>query len=111
VRFRHPPRAGLLFDIDTGRVLWRPRPTRVLPIASLTKMMTALLVAERLPPARACRSRGGARLPGLGRRAAPARAADPVETMLNGLLLPVGNDAAIALAQRVAGGSVARFVG
>jgi D-alanyl-D-alanine carboxypeptidase len=31
--------------------------------------------------------------------------------MLHGLLLPSGNDAAIALAQRAAGGSVRRFVG
>jgi D-alanyl-D-alanine carboxypeptidase len=31
--------------------------------------------------------------------------------MLHGLLLPSGNDAAIALAQRAAGGSMARFVG
>ena len=46
-RFKKPPRAGLLFDIDTGRVLWRHDPTRVLPIASLTKMMTALVVADR----------------------------------------------------------------
>ena len=33
-----------------------------------------------------------------------------VNTMLYGLLLPSGNDAAIALAQRAAGGSVRRFV-
>jgi D-alanyl-D-alanine carboxypeptidase len=33
-----------------------------------------------------------------------------VRTMLHGLLLPSGNDAAIALAQRAAGGSVRRFV-
>src|SRR6476661_7696034 len=33
------PRAGLLFDVRTGRVLWRLNPTRRLPIASLTKMM------------------------------------------------------------------------
>ena len=49
LRFKRPPRAGLLFDIDTGRVLWRHHPTRVLPIASLTKMMTALVVADRVP--------------------------------------------------------------
>ena len=30
-----------------------------------------------------------------------------VETMLHGLLLPSGNDAAIALAQRAGGGSMA----
>src|SRR5439155_15997434 len=50
VRFSHRPRAGLLFDVRTGRVLWRLNPTKRLPIASLTKMMTALLVAERRSP-------------------------------------------------------------
>jgi D-alanyl-D-alanine carboxypeptidase len=34
----------------------------------------------------------------------------PVQTMLHGLLLVSGNDAAIALAQRAAAGSVRRFV-
>ena len=57
LRFKRPPRSGLLFDLDTGRVLWRRDPTRVLPIASLTKMMTALVVAERVPrAARRCGS-------------------------------------------------------
>ena len=36
VRFKHPPRAGLLFDVDTGRVLWRHRPWRVRLVASLS---------------------------------------------------------------------------
>jgi D-alanyl-D-alanine carboxypeptidase len=111
VAFERPPRAGLLFDLNTGRVLWRRNPTRVLPIASLTKMMTALLVAERIP------RRGRVRITpetlrytgsgvGLFRRGKLIR----VETMLHGLLLVSGNDAAIALAQRAAGGSVRRFV-
>jgi D-alanyl-D-alanine carboxypeptidase (penicillin-binding protein 5/6) len=102
--FRHAPRAGLLFDLDTGRVLWRREPTRVLPIASLTKMMTALLVAEALPPRSkvlirrdALRYRGsGVGLLKVGKRV-------DVETMLHGLLLVSGNDAAIALAQQAAG--------
>src|SRR5436309_1028868 len=42
-----PPRAGLLFDVGTGRVLWQLHPQRRLPIASLTKMLTALIIAER----------------------------------------------------------------
>jgi D-alanyl-D-alanine carboxypeptidase len=49
LRFKQEPRSGLLFDLDTGRVLWRRDPTRVLPIASLTKMMTALVVTDRVP--------------------------------------------------------------
>ena len=77
-RFDRPPRAGLLFDLDTGRVLWRRNAARVLPIASLTKMMTAL-ARGRAGPARARRVRitpGDAALPRLGRRAAAARQAD-----------------------------------
>jgi D-alanyl-D-alanine carboxypeptidase (penicillin-binding protein 5/6) len=52
--FRRPPRAGLLFDLDTGEVLWRKDPLRRLPIASVTKTMTALLVARRCLRARPC---------------------------------------------------------
>jgi D-alanyl-D-alanine carboxypeptidase len=49
IDFKKPPRSALLFDLDTGKVLYRRDPTRVLPIASLTKMMTALVVVERVP--------------------------------------------------------------
>jgi len=111
VPFRRPPRAGLLFDVDTGRVLWRRAPERRLPIASLTKMMTALVVAERLPrgakvriSAHALRYRGS----GVGRLPRGRRVG--VEALLHGLLLASGNDAARALAEG-AGGSIRRFVG
>ena len=111
LRFKHPPRSGLLFDLDTGQVLWRHDPTRVLPIASLTKMMTALLVARRVPRGSKVRitrealsyKGSGVGLFRRGRRVG-------VETMLHGLLLPSGNDAAIALAQRAGDGTVAGFV-
>jgi D-alanyl-D-alanine carboxypeptidase (penicillin-binding protein 5/6) len=111
LRFKHPPRSGLLFDLDTGQVLWRRDPTRVLPIASLTKMMTAVLIARQVPPnakvriTRAALSYKGSGV-GLFRRGRRI----PVRTMLFGLLLPSGNDAAIALAQRAGHGSLKRFV-
>jgi D-alanyl-D-alanine carboxypeptidase (penicillin-binding protein 5/6) len=111
-RFKHPPRSGLLFDIDTGKVLWRHDPTRVLPIASLTKMMTALLVADRIPRrGRVKVTKQALAYQGSGVGRLPKGKSLPVNTMLHGLLLPSGNDAAIALAQRAARGSVARFVG
>src|SRR5687768_15302838 len=107
---RKPPRSGLLFDLDTGRVLWRHQPTRVLPIASLTKMMTALVVAGRLKRgARVPITREALRYRGSGVGLLPRGRRIRVETMLHGLLLPSGNDAAIALALR-AGGTVRRFV-
>ena len=82
----------------------------MLPIASLTKMMTAVLVAARTRPAepvaipkrRFYEGSAVGVLPG-GRR---VRA----ETLLYGMLLPSGNDAARALALKV-GGTLRGFVG
>jgi D-alanyl-D-alanine carboxypeptidase (penicillin-binding protein 5/6) len=110
VNFRHPPRSGLLFDIDTGEVLWRRDPTRVLAIASLTKMMTALVVVDTVPPgAKVPVTREALAYRGSGVGLLPKGKSIAVSTMLHGLLLPSGNDAAIALAQR-SSGTVARFV-
>ena len=102
--FRKPPRAGLLFNLDTGRVLWQRNALTRLPIASLTKMMTALLTVFSAPAnalvlvTRQAVHEGGSKvgvLP-LGKRVR-------LESMLYGLMLPSGNDAAMALAQHVAG--------
>jgi D-alanyl-D-alanine carboxypeptidase len=110
VTFKHPPRSGLLFDLDTGAVLWRRQPDRVLPIASLTKMMTALLVVERArPDAKVRVTKEALAYKGSAVGVLPKGKRIKLETMLNGLLLPSGNDAAIALAQRVSG-TVAAFV-
>jgi D-alanyl-D-alanine carboxypeptidase (penicillin-binding protein 5/6) len=110
VRFKHPPRSGLLFDLDTGEVLWRRVPDRVLPIASLTKMMTALLVVDRAPPDAKVRvTKEALAYKGSAVGVLPKGKRIKLETMLNGLLLPSGNDAAIALAQRMSG-TVAGFV-
>src|SRR5215210_4974775 len=111
VLFHRPPRAGLLFDLSTGRVLWRRNPSRVLPIASLTKMMTALVVADRVPRHGRVRiTPETLRYRGSGVGLLPPGKLIGVQTMLHGLLLPSGNDAAIALAQRAGAGSVRRFV-
>jgi len=110
-RFRHPPRAGLLFDLDTGQVLWRRNPTRKLRIASLTKMMTALVVDRRVPAgAKVPITKVALRYQGSAVGLLPRGKRIDVSTMLHGLLLPSGNDAARALAQRAAGGSIGRFV-
>ncbi len=109
-RFHDQPRSGLLFDLDTGAVLWRRLPDRVLPIASLTKMMTALIVVQRAEAsARVKITKEALAYQGSGVGVLPRGKRIRLETMLYGLLLPSGNDAAIALAQRISG-SVARFV-
>jgi len=110
IRFGHQPRGGLLFDLDSGRVLWRHNPTRVLPIASLTKIMTAILVADRVAPNAKVRvTKEALAYQGSGVGVLPKGKRVGVSAMLHGLLLPSGNDAAIALAQR-ASGTVAAFV-
>jgi len=110
VVFHKPPTSGLLFDLDTGEVLWRRDPTRVLAIASLTKMMTAIVVVGREPRGAKVRvTKEALAYQGSAVGILPRGKRIKLETMLNGLLLPSGNDAAIALAQRVSG-TVRRFV-
>ncbi len=102
--FKLPLRSGLLFDVRTGRVLWSRNPTERLPIASLTKMMTAIVVAthasanEQVPI-----TRQAVHFSGSGVGMLPLGKTVRLSTLLYGLLLPSGNDAAIALAQQIAG--------
>jgi D-alanyl-D-alanine carboxypeptidase len=102
--FGHPPRAGLLVNLDSGRVLWRRNPTRSLPIASVTKLMTALVAVDRLDPDDMARiSAKVLHYSGSGVGLLPRGKRVKVETLLYGLLLPSGNDAARSLALHVAG--------
>ncbi len=110
VPLRKPPRAALVFDLDSGDVLYRRRPLRTLPMASLTKIMTALLVVERTRPDEPVRiTRAALRYSGSGVGLLPRGRRVRLETLLNGLLVVSGNDAAIALAVHVSG-SERRFV-
>jgi serine-type D-Ala-D-Ala carboxypeptidase (penicillin-binding protein 5/6) len=73
-------------------------------------MMTALVVVERSAPDDKVRvTKEALAYRGSGIGLLPKGKRVKLETMLNGLLLPSGNDAAIALAQRQSG-TVARFV-
>ena len=110
VRFKRPPRAGLLVNLDTGDVLWRRNPTRALPIASLTKMMTALVTVDHLDANDKARITSSVlNYSGSGVGVLPKGKRVKVETLLHGLLLPSGNDAARALAFRAVG-SISGFV-
>ncbi|HEY1335489.1 MAG TPA: D-alanyl-D-alanine carboxypeptidase family protein [Myxococcaceae bacterium] len=99
--------AAILEDLDTGQVLFEKASHQRRPIASLTKIMTAILVLERA---------------GLGERTSVSATAvaqsgdDPplaagetlsVRALLYAMLLPSSNDAAVALAEHVAGTSAA----
>src|SRR3954447_20414572 len=104
LRFKKPPRAGLVFDLDSGQVLWARRPLERLSMASLTKLMTAIIVVERTRPTERARvTREALGYSGSGVGVLPKGKLVPVEGLLAGMLLPSGNDAALALADHIAG--------
>ncbi|MEA2224680.1 MAG: hypothetical protein QOH83_3056 [Solirubrobacteraceae bacterium] len=104
LHLRRGPKAGLAFDLADGKVLWRLHATTVRPIASLTKLMTALLAVERFGPRelvripRAADQVGGSRMAGLK----PGRHVR-ADVLLKGLLISSSNNAAVALAVAGAG--------
>jgi len=104
-----PGVAAAYLVVSDGEPLWAAAADRRLPPASLTKLMTALLVVETTPldamvaiSPKAYRT-GGARM-GLA-----SNMRMRVSELLAGLLLRSGNDACVALAERV-DGSEAVFV-
>ena len=103
IKLKLPLTSGLLFDVNTGQLLWDRKPTEVVPIASLTKMMTALVVAAHArPSAKVLITRDALHYTGSGVGLLPKGKRVPLIALLYGLLLPSGNDAAIALADHVA---------
>jgi D-alanyl-D-alanine carboxypeptidase (penicillin-binding protein 5/6) len=100
--------AALLADSDTNQVLATLNPDQPRPMASTTKIMTALLVLERANLADQVVISPTALVSGstMGLTAGEVLT---VEDLLWGLLLNSGNDAAVALAEHVAG-SEAAFV-
>ena len=107
-------RAYLLLDLTSEQELAARDADAPVPPASLTKLMTAYLVfdalrigklelEQRLPVSELAQRQPGSRMfVAAGQRV-------PVEDLIKGLLVQSGNDAAIALAEGVAG-SVERFV-
>ncbi len=91
VAFHEPPRAGLLFNLDTGQVLWQRNPYKRLRIASLTKMMTALLTVSSSPAdAHVLITKEAVNMPGSKVGVLPLGKHVRLETLLYGLLLPSG---------------------
>ena len=109
---------AIVLDVASGQPLFAQASGAAVAPASLTKIMTALVALEHADPAQRI-----AVVPGdlVGEASMGLRAGEnlSLETLLYGLLLPSGNDAATAIARGVgaqpgdAGGAagIARFVG
>ena len=104
------PAAGILVDASTGEVLWSRGKWQRRSVASLTKMMNALVSLDRAGPdrtlavSRAAASMGGSVVGGL-----PAGGRMRVGSLLRGMMLASGNDAANVLAEGLGPGR-GRFV-
>jgi D-alanyl-D-alanine carboxypeptidase (penicillin-binding protein 5/6) len=109
VDWRRPPRAALVFDVENGDSIYRRRATEQLPIASLTKIMTALAVTAATKPREVVRIPKALRYEGSAVGLLPLGRRVRIEPLLAGLLIVSGNDAALALADHVSGGE-RRFV-
>lgn len=102
-------KAAALIDVESGRILYSSRGDERLPIASLTKIMTAIVAIENgdlnskvKVGKNAFAKEGSSLFLRLGEEMT-------LEDMLYGLMLRSGNDAATAIAEHV-GGSVEGFV-
>jgi serine-type D-Ala-D-Ala carboxypeptidase (penicillin-binding protein 5/6) len=101
--------SAIVVDARDGHVLYRRNAAESLPIASTTKLMTALLSVERLPLKRRLRAApyaAGAAESQIGLMRGERMS---VADLLRALMLESANDAAVTLA-RGAGGSVPAFV-
>lgn len=101
-------KGAVLIDADSGLVLFGQDENRQLPMASTTKIMTALIALENArldEPVTAGRNASG--VPGTSLYLAVGETLT-MEQMLYGLMLRSGNDAAVAIAEHLAG-SVSEF--
>lgn len=100
--------AAIVIDAATGHVLWAKREHMRRPIASTTKIMTALVAMEQLRPNEIVRvTPEAARVP-YGEGLEPGERV-PAWKLYYGLLLESANDSAVALAE-AAGGTRERFL-
>jgi D-alanyl-D-alanine carboxypeptidase (penicillin-binding protein 5/6) len=101
--------AAIVADGQSGEILFAKDPDRRLPMASITKLMTALLTVESTKPEDVVTIRGPA--PSIGESTINLVAGEriTVRDLLAAALVQSANDAAYALATYV-GGSVPRFI-
>ncbi|GIW69850.1 MAG: hypothetical protein KatS3mg101_0597 [Patescibacteria group bacterium] len=101
--------AAIVVDAETGDVMYAKNADVKMPLASLVKIMTALVVIEHSSLSEYATISEGAANVGENSMGLSAGEAYTIEELLYGLMLNSGNDAAYALAENV-GGTVDRFV-
>ncbi len=101
-------RSSIVIEKNTGRVLYAHNAHEALPMASTTKVMTALIALENASlDETVTAGRNAFGVPGTSIYLAEGESLT-MEQMLYGLMLASGNDAAVAIAEHV-GGTVENF--
>lgn len=107
-------KSAILLDFDTGKILYSKNDNEVLPPASMTKIMSMLLIMERIDNktlsltdevtiSENAASMGGSQV------FLQAGETYKVEELLKGIAIASGNDAVVAMAEKISG-SVSDFV-
>ena len=107
-------KSAILMDFDTGEILYSKNASEVLPPASMTKIMSMLLIMERIDNktlsltdevtiSENAASMGGSQV------FLQAGETYKVEELLKGIAIASGNDAVVAMAEKISG-SVSDFV-
>ncbi|MBR6766494.1 MAG: D-alanyl-D-alanine carboxypeptidase [Clostridia bacterium] len=101
-------KGAVLIDADSGRILFGQNENEMLPMASTTKIMTALIAIENADlEDTVTTGKNASGVEGTSMYLSVDEALS-MEHMLYGLMLRSGNDAAVAIAEHVAG-SVSKF--
>lgn len=103
-------RAAILVAENTGQRLYGVNADAQLPVASTTKLMTALVTLERAPMTETFPYPGTYFSPDASQIGLARGERMSVQDLLVAMLLPSADDAAQDLAYNIGGGSVARFV-
>lgn len=96
-------RATVAIEASTGRILYAKNPNLRLPPASTTKLMTAIIAMEELNAADVVNISKHASVVSASRAGFKEGDKVTVETLLYAALMKSANDAAVALAEAVAG--------
>lgn len=108
--------SGILVDLNSRKVFWSKNATKPVPIASMTKMMTALLAMEDLDSGKhsfdtlfeisgAAVMTGGTRVP------LSAGESLTFRDLLSAMMVASTNDASYAIAENIGGGDISSFIG
>lgn len=108
---------AILVDVESGAILYQKDPDKPVPPASMAKLMTAEIVFRQLSQGKLKMEdefvvsenawrRGGA-MAGGSTMFAVVNSRISIENLLRGLIVQSGNDAAIALAEGIAGSETA----